>query len=334
MKEEAGRKILPKVDGTLDCLFAETRSLRVVFEARHSVGFPRYRGATFRGAFGYAYREISCALRRKECGDCLLRTHCAYPYVFETAPRPGAKVMPGYNRVPNPYVISPDIEDRRSSVKPGEEFSFDLVLIGQKARELLPYFVYALDRMGEAGIGKGKGKARVARIEAENDSGAYEVICRGGEGTIRTCSARRLREDPPAARRIVLRFQTPLRIKTQGGLCTRLDFSTLVRSLFRRAGLLSYFHCGGAPPWERDIRPLLDEAAAVSADTDEMRWHEWERYSTRQKTAMTFGGLMGRVVFEGEGLGAFLPLLRVGELVHAGKNTTFGLGRYVIEEVG
>ena len=45
---------------------------------------------------------------------------------------------------------------------------------------------------------------------------------------------------------------------------------------------------------------------------------------------MALGGVVGEAIFEGE-LDPFLPFLCWGELINAGKGTTFGLGRYRIE---
>jgi CRISPR/Cas system endoribonuclease Cas6 (RAMP superfamily) len=42
------------------------------------------------------------------------------------------------------------------------------------------------------------------------------------------------------------------------------------------------------------------------------------------------GGFVGDATFEGD-LAEFLPALRLGELVHVGKGTTFGLGKYRLE---
>ena len=42
---------------------------------------------------------------------------------------------------------------------------------------------------------------------------------------------------------------------------------------------------------------------------------------------MTLGGFMGSVTFKGD-FGDFIPFLLLGEQVHVGKGTSFGLGKY------
>ncbi len=41
------------------------------------------------------------------------------------------------------------------------------------------------------------------------------------------------------------------------------------------------------------------------------------------------GGFVGEVTFAGN-IGPFIPLIKVGEILHVGKGTSFGLGRYEI----
>ena len=57
--------------------------------------------------------------------------------------------------------------------------------------------------------------------------------------------------------------------------------------------------------------------------------HDWERYLARQDTRMKMGGFVGRVEYQGN-LREFFPLLKLGEVVHVGKGTGFGLGRYKV----
>ena len=42
---------------------------------------------------------------------------------------------------------------------------------------------------------------------------------------------------------------------------------------------------------------------------------------------MKMGGLIGKISFKGN-LEEFMPLIQLGEFIHAGKGTSFGLGRY------
>jgi len=41
------------------------------------------------------------------------------------------------------------------------------------------------------------------------------------------------------------------------------------------------------------------------------------------------GGFVGSVVYQGE-ISPWLPLIKAGEILHIGKATAFGLGKYVI----
>ena len=52
---------------------------------------------------------------------------------------------------------------------------------------------------------------------------------------------------------------------------------------------------------------------------------DFKRYSNRQKTGMNFGGVMGYIDFEYIDEKSYL-VLKIGELIGVGKQTTFGLG--------
>lgn len=79
-----------------------------------------------------------------------------------------------------------------------------------------------------------------------------------------------------------------------------------------------------------DFRGLIAAAERVQTVSSRLRWYDWERYPSRQDARMKMGGFLGRVTYAGD-LQPFLPLLRLGSYVHAGKETSFGLGKYVIE---
>ena len=296
---------------------------------RDRLVFPPYKGSTFRGGFGWAFKRVVCTIKRRKCEDCLLAPECVYTYVFETRPPAGSDVLRNYRSIPRPFVIEPPIDTTRV-YKPDEQISFNLVLIG-RAVKYLPYFIYTFDDLGKTGIGKGRGRYELAEVR---DAGidVKDTIYRGDKKTLernyRTVTAEELaRPEDADANSVGLEFLTPLRLTMNNDLVVNLEFHHLVRSLLRRISTLSYFHCNTR--FEIDFRGLIERAEKVRVVANEMRWFDWERYSARQVVRMKMGGLVGRIDFEGD-LGEFMPLLRIGEVIHAGKGTSFGLGRYVI----
>ena len=286
-----------------------------------AISLPPYKGSALRGGFGHSFRKVACAIKRKDCDDCLLKHRCAYSYIFETPPPADSDLMRKYPRVPHPFVIEPPLEEK-SKYEPGERLDFGLVLIG-RAREYLPYFVYAFDELGNMGIGRGKGRYRLEKITC---SGA--VIYMAKDKVLGACTdvARFTRSDSPVPR-LGIRFLTPTRIKFEERLAAEPEFHILIRNLLRRISSLSYFHCG--KQLDLDFNGVIDRAGKVRQVRSAVEWVDWERYSSRQDTRMKLGGFVGEVEYEGD-LQEFVPLLKAGEAVHIGKATSFGLGKYQI----
>lgn len=126
---------------------------------------------------------------------------------------------------------------------------------------------------------------------------------------------------------ISLRFITPTRIKFRDDLITRPEFHVLVRSLLHRISALSYFHCG--VELKLDYHSLVSRAEEIAIKRANLKWVDWERYSSRQNTKMKLGGFVGKITYNGD-IEPFLSLFLTGEYVHIGKNCTFGLGKYEI----
>ena len=52
--------------------------------ARQQLRLPPYKGSTFRGAFGIAFKRAVCIVQHGDCARCLVRAQCVYPYIFDT----------------------------------------------------------------------------------------------------------------------------------------------------------------------------------------------------------------------------------------------------------
>lgn len=128
---------------------------------------------------------------------------------------------------------------------------------------------------------------------------------------------------------LTLNFLTPARIIYNSHLTLDLEFHMLIRQLLRRISLLSYFHCGmDMSDW--DFKGIIEKAKEVRVKKSRLQWYDWKRYSARQDTKLTMGGFVGEISFEGD-IGPFMSLINAGEVLHVGKGTGFGLGRYGIE---
>ncbi len=282
-----------------------------------------------------------CVVRHGECDRCLVRQQCPYQYVFETPPPADTEMLRKYPAAPHPFVIEAPLDGRRKFAV-GDSLEFGLTLIG-RGIDYLPYFIVAFEELGRTtGLGWSRGRFRLAEVRGESPNGGPDPWVRIYSG-----DQRRLRDDfrvrtssdilDPHDHEhehdhehgsVTIRFLTPTRLKFDGNLTSDLEFHILIRNLLRRLSALSYFLCGHR--LDLDFRGLVERAKTVKAVAKDLRWVEWERYSARQDTTMLMGGFVGTARFEGD-LAECLPLLRLGEWVHVGKGTVFGLGLYELK---
>jgi hypothetical protein len=310
-------------------LFATRQT--ATFRAVDRLEMPSYKGSTIRGAFGHAFRKVSCPIICGEPGSCLLRFRCAYSVCFETPVPEGSAIMRKYTYAPHPFVLEPP-DDSRTVYEPGEEFTVGLVLIG-RGNDYLAHFIYALDELGARGLGRGRGKAELVRLDCEDSDGPRLLYDRQegrilGEAPVIRAEHLIARAEALSGRSLRIVFEAPTRMKKDGAMSSRPDFGDLMPGLLRRLSSLEYFHCAG--PEDNDVHPLLDAAREVTVTRNDLRWQDWSRYSQRQDRPMQLGGFIGTLECEPIP-DALLPMLAWGELLHIGKASAFGLGKYRIE---
>jgi len=309
-----------------------------IVKPKDKLYLPVYKGSTLRGGFGQALRKTVCITKYKECKNCLLKQKCIYSSIFETPPPEDTTRMRKYPYAPHPFVIEPPLEEKQE-YREDNELSFNLVLIG-KAIDYLPYFIFAFDKLGELGLGRGKGKywLREVRSIRSNSNSAHPIYT--GEDKIlkdsySLISGKDILEECKKyyhKRKITLHFITPARLKYQEHFIKDLEFHILIRNLLRRISLLSYFHCDRE--LQADFKGLIERAEKVRKEDSNLSWYDWQRYSARQNTKMLLGGFIGKVTFAFDGVEPehFLPLILLGKYIHVGKGTGFGLGKYEISE--
>lgn len=283
--------------------------LHFTVQAETQINLPDFKGSAFRGGFGNVFRKITCVLKRFDCVECPLKSRCIYAYVFETVGNSEAKIfnMNKYEKVPHPFVFEPPYE-RKNTFLSGEKIRFNIILVGN-AIPYAPYFVFTIKELGKTGIGKGRGEFSLLSVTPTEEK---TVTLNNVE------SASFLR----------LKALTPIRIKYNRSLIDTLEFHIIIRSIIRRLTLLYYFHYK-KELLQIDAKSLIEKAERVKIVSNNTRWYDWERYSTRQETRMKLGGVVGEITYEGD-ITPFMPYLRAGEILHLGKGTSFGLGKYEI----
>lgn len=299
--------------------------------AKDHIRFPAYKGAVFRGGFGYAFKKIVCVVKGKPCDNCMLKQKCIYAYIFETPPPEDAAMLRLYPKVPHPFVIEPPA-DEKLLYTPGESFPFNLILIG-RAIEYLPYFIYTFTELGKQGVGKGRGKYDLTLVEGTGIDDESVPIYNGQDQILTNqfpvIDSRQLQHHNGSSDNDTLHIslKTPVRLRFNGHITDILEFHVLVRNLLRRISSLSYFHC--EERLEVDFKGLIEKASTIRQIHSDLHWYDWNRYSTRQEQWMSLGGVLGTVTYEGNN-SEFIPFLKLGEFIHIGKGTSFGLGRYEI----
>ena len=296
---------------------------------------PRHKGSVIRGVLGASLKRVSCALRHQHCDTCILRERCIYVSFYERLlPVPGSPKW--LNVRPSPFVLEPP-DTERQEFNPDTRFSFNILLFG-KANESLPYLIYAIERMGRHGLGRALDSGDRGRFTLEAVVHEGQNIYTAKEGRLHQPESLMELVPPDLSRgypssaftKVSARLCTPLRLKSGNKFQDQLPFSSLVRAALRRISSLEATYGEGEP--DLPYRELAAMAESVKIADKDLRWQDWHRYSSRQKAPMRLGGIVGTVLYEGEKLGVFMPLLRYVEQVHLGKQTTFGLGRLEIIE--
>ena len=237
--------------------------------------------------------------------------------------------------VPRPFVFRAPVENK-TRFEPSEEFEFGLVLIG-RALDHLPYFVLAYRELAAQGLGLNRANCELRRVREElYPSGpgdaqgslifdSVDQVFHSPHGV----DVEKWMEDRMAAfskpsKTIGIRFVTPTWIKSANQVIRKPDFFHILKRLRDRINALSTFF--GSGPLDVDFAGLGKRAEQVRTASCNVRWEERFRTSSKTRQTHELSGFVGDSVYEGD-LDEFLPWLLLGELVHLGKHTAWGMGQ-------
>lgn len=299
---------------------------RFKFTVAESLRLPEYAGSTLRGAFGHALMQLSGISKQDIQSRTSLFLQSPYAHVFDPQQvMRSESSLHGLQQLPVPYVIEAPLTGEATYL-PGDTLSFDLVLTG-KALAHLAIIVLAWRRAFLRGIGAGDGKAELLLVEQVQPDNRTEIIFDADNPVIRAHNGVVTVPDFPGPCDVHLHLQTPLRLQQRGKILGPRDMVTSVflRHLIRRVTIQAQHQ--NAYVWSLDVIRNLNLLAEQVMGERNLVWKNWSRYSSRQKQTMELGGVTGNLYLRAVPA-ELLPFIYLGQWLHVGKETSFGLGKY------
>lgn len=285
--------------------FLKYLPMEITLISQEKASLPTFLGSTLRGVIGQA----------------LYQNSDAYQYLYHN------HVLSNNMRdILNPYIILPP-QNKKEVYQKGETLIFQILFLGDAVR-YTQQFVQAIQKNGKFGLGAARYPFKLEKITHLLDQ---RIIWRNG--TFYETAVRSIvlpYHCLPAVQQLQVTILTPLRIRRDWEILDKLDFPTLIRNIARRLEMLIDRYGGWID--REEVKRIQALSSGITTTKEDLEFVDLQRYSNHLGKKMELGGLMGEIWFEGE-LTPFVPWLYAGQILHLGRNTTFGMGRVQVEFV-
>ncbi len=319
----------PAPELTPSSLFGDLRilkvRLRVLLES--PVRASTFLGSAWRGLAGTELKQLCCPTEGKRaCRPCRAQDRCPYFQLFETN-----SALPGLSEVPRGYILFPPPSDGSARQ------DLHLTLLGRCTR-YFPAMAAALLRGQKTGLGADRLRYRILCIEEILPEDAPAPIPLTSSALAQPRAGRTLREWLAGAcgnggnggGAPSVRLVTPVRLRRQGTYLATMDWPFFFESLARRIEAIARVHAAGAPLGRELWTRLVEHLGTANGIRARLRWHDYHRYSNRQKNKVPMGGLVGEVDLGAAPAAWILEWWKAASLLHVGKGACMGLGRVEI----
>lgn len=290
--------------------------------------FPEYsvlpvsKASAIRGGMGEMLLRANC-IRNRECDVCDFFRECIVQRTmysqFDSKPdfiTTGDSVG---------YVV--ECENYQKIFEAGDTLEFNLILFG-KTIVYFNQYLQALFALGQNGLGKEYAKFVISQVR--NTKG--QPILDGTDvymkyyqvETLEAYVDYRMKQIQQTGYPDKMVFFTPLTQKFQGEFLKAFHMEAINKSIQRRLYMLNCFEGNEIEDFYRQIFQI---PKVLEQNVKEIKV---KRYSSRQDAKMLLKGIKGEILFD-EIPEDVLELYIAGELIHIGKNTSFGFGRYKLQ---
>ena len=258
---------------------------------------PHFTGSMLRGAFGYALKKVTCINPSYSCDGCFAKDSCLY-YSF-------------YEKKNTFHPFRFDVKLDNSS------YDFNLYLFNEATKEL-PYILSSLHNMlTQKGIGRDN-------LTFEN----LEILV-NKETVYSKKEFKELNLEPKVFKidnfcpNVKIKLLTPLRIKKHNKFLREdVELEDILRSIHQREQELN----SGVKVHKLNYTPKVGTTLKL------LQYKQLKRKSNRQKQILNIDGLIGEMAINNIDKESY-RLLKLGELIGAGKQTVMGLGKIKVEEL-
>lgn len=283
---------------------------------------PLEKASALRGGMGEMLLRANC-IRNRRCETCDFEKEC----IVQRTMYSKFEKKPDYVTSGESVGYVLECEDHRENFRAGDYLDFSLLLFG-KTIVYFNQYVQAFFALGTyGGLGKNHANFQIAKIS--NTAG--ESILKGNDinmsaykvNTVADYVTARMKQLGNIDAETFLVFDTPLTLKYQGEFLQEFQTEAIWRAIRRRVYMLDCFE-------GKDVEWFADDVCELPVMLhQETKAVGVKRYSNRQNAKMTLRGIKGYAALELVSE-EFLMWLLAGELIHIGKNTSFGFGRYHI----
>jgi len=285
--------------------------------------FYNFPGISLRGGFGYSLKKSVCIMKNlNDCTSCAIVSDCPYAYIFETPNVFPSEKMKSSTHYPHPFSLTP-LNPYPAQFNNGDKFKIKLSMFG-KAVKYFPNILYALIELGNMGLRKKLGKYEISQIY-DYTSGA--IVYDGNSMSLNKLMPYTF-NNSNVTDTLKIEFLTPCKIKANGKYQRFIDIENIIKNIKRKIENISYFFEGKSIILDMSNIKFHNIACVNST----ISWEMNKRYSKRKEQNMLLGGYKGRAFFKGD-VTPIYPLLKIGEAINIGSNTSFGFGAIQVDYV-
>lgn len=299
----------------------QIRYVKLHFKIRfiEDTKLPINKVSALRGGIGEMLLRANC-IRDRECEKCDFESECIVRRTMYSKFDEKPTFVTSGESVG--YVL--ECENYKEYFKKGDTLEFQLLLFG-KTIVYFSQFLQALYQLGAFGLGKEYSRYEIISITntVGEDILKRQNICmeKYQVQTVWDYVSYRLGQNPGQEK--MIRFRTPVTLKYQGKFQNVLSIEVVVPAILRRIYILDCFEgikCG-ALSWQEAYPDVLDESSKLMTVF---------RYSSTQDQKVPLRGIKGEMRMDNIS-SDLMWILLAGELIHIGKNTSFGFGRYRVK---